>query len=326
MPKFRFGLIACIAGFAGQALLSAGGAAAQYPQRSIRVIVPTTPGGASDLMMRQLAQKMSESMKTAVVVENKPGGGNIVGSELVAKSAADGYTLLLTYTDHVFNPFLHTVMPYDTTKDFAPVSHIGSVPLLVVANPSVPVRTVGELIALAKAKPGQLNFASAGSGTSLHLAGELFKSMAKIDVIHVPYKGSAPGFVDLLGGRVQFMFPTSVSVWSYVQSGKLRAIAIASAQRAANMPDIPTVAESGLPGYEASIWYGMLAPAGTGKEIIARLNAEVHKALAAPEVRAKLTEQGFTIAAGTPEEFGSKITAELDRWGKLIREAKIRID
>lgn len=327
MRTSRFVLVASAAGIFGLALLSVGGAAAQpgYPNRPIRVIVPTTPGGASDIMMRHLAQKMSESMKTPMVVENKPGAGNIIGSDLVAKSAPDGYTLLLTYTDHVYNPFLHEVMPYDTVKDFTPVSLIGSVPLLVVTNPDVPVRSIAELIALAKAKPGQLNFASAGSGSSLHLAGELFKSMAKIDVIHVPYKGTTPGFVDLMGGQVQFMFPTSVSSWSHVQNGKLRALAITSASRAPNLPDVPTVAESGLPGYEAAIWYGVLAPAGTPRDIITRLNAELHKALAAPDLRAKLTEQGFAITPSTPEEFGSKITAELDRWGKLIREANISI-
>lgn len=296
-----------------------------YPSGPIRVIVPTTPGGASDIMMRQLAQKMTESMKSPVIVENRPGAGNVIGSDLVAKAAPDGYTVLLTYTDHVFNPFLHANMPYDTVKAFTPISLIGSVPLLVVSNPTVPVTTAGELIALAKANPGKLNFASAGSGTSLHLAGELFKSMAKIDVTHIPYKGTSPGFVDLMSGQVQFMFPTSVSAWNHVQNGKLRALAITSAQRSPYLPNIPTVSESGLPGYEASIWYGMLAPAGTPPAIVARLNAELHKALAQPDVKAKLQEQNFSITPTTPEEFGRKINSELDRWGKLIKDANVKL-
>ena len=296
-----------------------------YPKAPIRVIVPTTPGGASDIMMRQLAQKMAESMKNPVVVENRPGAGNVIGSDLVAKAAPDGYTLLLTYTDHVFNPFLHANMPYDTVKAFTPISLIGSVPLLVVTNPSVPANNVAELIALAKQNPGKLNFGSAGSGSSLHLAGELFKIMAKIDVLHVPYKGTTPGFVDLMGGRLQFMFPTSVSAWTHVQNGKLKALAITSAQRSPYLPNIPTASESGLPGYEASIWYGMLAPAGTPAPIIAKLNAELHKALAQPDVKAKLSEQNFSITPSSPEEFGQKINAELDRWGKLIKEANVKL-
>jgi tripartite-type tricarboxylate transporter receptor subunit TctC len=202
---------------------------------------------------------------------------------------------------------------------------IGSVPLLLVTRPDSPVRSAAELIALAKAQPGTLNFGSAGSGSSLHLAGELFKSMAKINVVHVPYKGTTPAFMDLMGGQIQFLFPTSVSAASHVQSGKLKVLGISSARRAPNLPDVPTIAESGLPGYEASIWYGMLAPAGTPAPVVARINAELHKALAAPEVRAKLIENGFTITPGTPEEFGRKINSELDRWGALIKEANIRL-
>ncbi len=322
----RRSLLVLAAGMAGLSLVPlAALAQAAYPSAPIRVIVPTTPGGASDIMMRQLAQKMSESMKTPVVVDNKPGAGNVIGSDLVAKAAPDGYTILLTYTDHVFNPFLHANMPYDTVKDFAPIGLIGSVPLLLVTNPSVPAKSAAELIALAKAQPGKLNFASAGSGSSLHLAGELFKSMAKIDVAHIPYKGTTPGFVDLIGGQVQFMFPTSVSAWNHVQNGKLRALAITSAQRSPYLPNIPTVAESGLPGYEASIWYGMLAPAGTPPAIVARLNAELRKAMDQPDVKAKLAEQNFSLTPSTPEEFGRKINTDLDRWGKLIKEANVKL-
>jgi tripartite-type tricarboxylate transporter receptor subunit TctC len=313
--------------FAGFTFLSINAVNAQipYPSAPIKVIVPTTPGGASDIMMRQLAQKMSESMKSPVMVENRPGAGNVIGSDYVAKAAPDGYTLLLTYTDHVFNPYLHANMPYDTVKDFVPISLIGSVPLLLVTNPTVNANSAGELINLAKLNPGKLNFASAGSGSSLHLAGELFKLMAKIDVEHIPYKGTTPGFVDLIGGQVQFMFPTSVSAWNHVKNGKLRALGITSSQRSPYLPNIPTVSESGLPGYEASIWYGLLAPAGTPPAVVARLNAELHKAMAHPDVKQKLAEQNFSITPSTSEEFGRKINSELDRWGKLIKEANVKL-
>jgi tripartite-type tricarboxylate transporter receptor subunit TctC len=318
-------LLAAAASAALACLPATVAAQAAWPAGPIRVVVPTTAGGASDIMMRLLAQKMSDSMKVPVIVDNRPGAGNVIGSDIVAKAAPDGYTILLTYTDHVFNPFLHAQMPYDTVKDFTPIGLIGSVPLLLVTRPDLPVKTVADLIALAKAQPGKLNFGSAGAGTSLHLAGELFKAMARIDVVHVPYKGTTPAFVDLMGGQIQYLFPTSVSAAGHIQSGKLKALAISSAQRAPNLPNVPTIAESGLPGYEASIWYGMLAPAGTPAPVIARLNAELHKALAAPEVRAKLVDNGFTITPSSPEEFGRKITSELDRWGKLIKEANIKL-
>ncbi|RYX95398.1 MAG: tripartite tricarboxylate transporter substrate binding protein [Comamonadaceae bacterium] len=296
-----------------------------WPAGPIRVVVPTTAGGASDTLMRLLAQKMSESMKTPVIVDNKPGAGNVIGSDAVAKAPPDGYTLLLTYTDHVFNPFLHPSMPYDTARAFTPIGLIGSVPLLLAVNNAVPAKTTGEFIAMAKASPGTLNFASAGSGSSLHLAGELFKSMAGINVVHVPYKGTSPAFIDLIGGQVQFMFPTTASAAVHLQAGKIRALAITGSKRAPNLPNIPTVAESGLPGYEAAIWYGMLAPAGTPPAVVARLNTELNKAMQLPDVKAKLAEQGFVSQPGTPEDFGRMISAEMDRWGKLIREQNIKL-
>lgn len=318
-------LLAAAATVAIACLPGTGIAQSAYPARPIRVVVPTTPGGASDIMMRMLAQKMSESMNVSVIVENRPGAGNVVGSDAVAKAAPDGYTVLLTYTDHVFNPFLHSQMPYDTVKDFAPIGMIGSVPLVLVTNASSPVKSVAELIALAKSQPGKINFGSAGSGTSLHLAGELFKSLARIDVLHVPYKGTAPAFTDLMGGQIQYLFPTSVSAGGHLQQGRLKALGVSTAQRLPNLPTVPTIAESGLPGYEASIWYGMLAPAATPAPIVARLNAELQKALASPEVRAKLTESGFAITPSTPDEFQRKINSELERWGKVIREANIKL-
>jgi tripartite-type tricarboxylate transporter receptor subunit TctC len=317
-------ILACIAAV----LVIAAPATAQsdFPNKPIVIVVPTTPGGAADTMTRLIAQKLSESMKVPVVVDNKPGAGNVIGSTVVAKAVPNGYTLLMTYTDHVFNPFLRPSMPYDSVKDFAPVVEIGSVPMLLVSNPSVPVKSVHDLIALAKAKPQRLHFASAGNGSSLHLAGELFNSMANVELVHVPYKGTSPAFVDLLGGEVELMFPTIASSLSYVQSGKVRALAVTSARRVSNLPDIPTVAEAGLPGYEASIWYAVLTRAGTPKDVVTRLNAEFRKALAAPDVAAKLAEQGFVISPGTPEDLEAKILREMDRWGKVIKQAKITLD
>lgn len=300
-------------------------AQAPWPAAPIKVVVPTTAGGASDMVMRLIAQKMSESLKTPVVVENKPGAGSVIGSDAVAKAAPDGYTLLLTYTDHVFNPFLREQMPYDTATAFAPIGLIGSVPMLLVVNPQVPARTVPEFLELVRSQPGKLNFASAGSGSSLHLAGELLKSMARLDVMHIPYKGTAPAFVDLMSGEVQFMLPTTASAQAHLASGKIRALAITSAQRSPQLPQLPTLAEAGLPGYEASIWYGLLAPAGTPAAIVARLNAELRKAMDDAAVRAKLFELGFILSNGSAQDFQALITRDLERWGRLIREQKIRL-
>ena len=329
LPKI-FRLTARLAALALSVLAAAGptSVSAQtphWPNAPIRVIVPTAPGGASDALMRILAQKMSESLKTPIVVENKPGAGNVIGSDAVAKAAPDGYTLLLTYTDHVFNPFLRKNMPYDTAKAFAPVGLIGSVPMLLAVNAELPVKNVKDLITLAKAQPGKLNFGSAGSGSSLHLAGELFKSMAGIGVVHVPYKGTAPAFVDLMAGQVQFMFPTTASAAPHLRAGRIKALAITSGKRSQQMPEMPTVAEAGLPGYEASIWYGLLAPVGTPRDVVGRLNAELHKAMQHPDVSAKLTEQGFIVAPGSPEDFGKLIDQEMKRWGQLIRDQNIQI-
>jgi len=310
------------------ACVMAGAAHAQsaYPNKPIRIVVPTTPGGASDLMTRQLAQKMGESMGVAFVIDNKPGAGNTIGTDFVAKSPPDGYTLLMTYTDHTFNPFMYTSLPFDTVHDFTPVGYVGSVPQVLVVNPAVTASNVQELIAYARANPARLNFGSAGPGSSLHLAGELFKSMAKVDVVHVPYKGTGPAQVALISDEVQFSFPTLYSITQSIQNGRVRALAVATPKRLPKWPDLPTVAESGLPGYEASIWYGVLAPAGTPKPIIARLNAELNKAIASPEVAAKLGEQGFTLAPGTPEEFDERIKADLARWGKVIRDANFKLN
>ena len=317
--------IAVAAGFAFGALLPAAQAQQDYPNKPIRVIIPTAAAGASDLIGRLIAHEVSQSMKVPLVIDNKPGASNTVGTALAAKEKPDGYTLLLTFREHVFAPFLYK-LPYDTEKSFTPVIHLGEVPLLLTVNPSLGIKTVPELVALAKANPGKLNYASPGSGSTVHLAGEQFKAAAGINVTHVPYKGTAPAYNDLLGGQVQYMFATAASGTPYVTSGRLVALGVASQKRLANLPQLPTISEQGLPGFESGIWYAVLAPAGTPAAIVGRLNAEFRKAVLAPEVSAKLKALGFEVDLSSPEELGAKINAELERSGKLIRDAKVKVD
>jgi tripartite-type tricarboxylate transporter receptor subunit TctC len=296
-----------------------------YPDRPIRVIIPTAAAGASDMIGRLIAQRVSESMKVPVVIDNRPGASNTVGTAIAAKAKPDGYTLLLTFREHVFAPFLYK-LPYDTVKDFTPVIHLGEVPLLLTANPHLGVKTVPELIAMAKASPGKLNYASPGSGSTVHLTGEQFKTAAGIDVTHVPYKGTAPAYIDLLAGQVQYTFATAASGTAYVKDGRLVALGVASKKRLATLPQVPTIAEQGLPGFESGIWYAVLAPAGTPAPIVDRLYTEFRKAVLSPDVSAKLKEQGFEIEIGTPKQLGAKIDAEIERSGKLIRDAKIKVE
>ncbi|HEY4137833.1 MAG TPA: tripartite tricarboxylate transporter substrate binding protein, partial [Casimicrobiaceae bacterium] len=262
-----------------------------YPTKPVRLVVPFPAAGTTDIIARATAQKLSEAWGQQVIVDNRPGAAGNIGSELVAKSAPDGYTLLMgTVGTHAINPSLYAKMPYDHVKDFAPVILVAGVPNVLVVNPELPVKSVPELIAYAKANPGKLNFASSGSGTSIHLSGELFKAMTGVQMTHVPYKGSAPALTDLVGGQVQLMFDNLPSSLAFIKAGKLRAIAVTSKARAAALPDVPTVAES-IPGFEASSWFGILAPAGTPPDIIARINGEVTRWLATPEAKDKLTAQ-----------------------------------
>ena len=318
-------LLRVVVAFTLAAGLSVTKAEEGYPSRPIRVIIPTAAAGASDMIGRLIAQKVSESMKVPVVIDNKPGASNVVGTAIAAKEKPDGYTLLLTFREHVFAPFLYK-LPYDTVKDFTPVIHLGQVPLLLTVNPSLGIKTVPELIAMAKANPGKLNYASPGSGSSVHLASEQFKAAAGINVTHVPYKGTAPAYTDLLGGQVQYMFATAASGTPYVTSGRLVALGVASRKRLPKLPQVQTIAEQGLPGFESGIWYAVLAPAGTPADIVSRLNAEFRKAVLAPDVSAKLKELGFEVELSTPEELGAKINAEIDRSGQLIRDAKIKVE
>lgn len=306
------------------ALPLAGGAAEDWPSEPIRLVVPTTAGGGADIMSRLIAEHMSKRLGQQVVVDNRPGAGNVVGSDIVAKAEPDGHTILMTYTDHVFNPSLHASLPFDPLEDFVGVTRVATIPLLVSVNPDLPVNNVEELIEYARANPGELNFGSAGFGTSLHLAGELFKNLADIEMVHIPYKGSSPAFIDLISGQVQVMFPTALSVRPHVESGDIRAIASTGKVRTPAAPDLPTVAESGLPDYEASIWYAVLAPAGTPKEIVNRLNAEFHAVLDMPEVRNTLAERGSEVETSTPEELDKFIRDELEKWTRVIKEADLK--
>ena len=304
--------------------LAAGAESAEYPTRAIKLIVPFAPGGGNDTVARTIAQRISTSLGQPVVVDNRAGAGGVLGAEIAARSPPDGYTLFLGGVgSHAINPNLHRQLPYDPVKDFAPVSLIAAAPLLVVVHPSVPANSIGELIALARKQPGALNYASNGNGSSSHLAAAMFESMTATRMVHVPYKGLAPALTDLLSGQVQLMFSSVVAILPHVQAGKLRALAVTSSKRLALVPDVPTVAESGLPGYETSSWYGILAPAGTRPDVIARLNAEIVRAVRDPEVAKVLANDGAVPIGSSSAEFDAHIRRELDRLGKVIREARI---
>jgi len=298
-----------------------------YPAQPIRIVVPFPPGGATDIMARAAAQKMTEAWKAQVVVDNRPGAAGNIGSELVAKAAPDGYTLEMgTVGTHAINASLYAKMPYDHVKDFAPIVLVAAVPNVLVVHPSVPVNSVAELIAYAKANPGKLNFASSGAGTSIHLSGELFKVMAGVQMTHVPYKGSAPAVTDLLGGQVQLMFDNLPPSLPHIKSGRLRALAVTTADRAAALPDVPTIAESGLPGFEASSWFGLLAPAGTPREIITKINGEIARWVATPEAKEKMTSIGAIAKGGTPEDFARHIAEETAKWQKVVKESGAKVE
>jgi tripartite-type tricarboxylate transporter receptor subunit TctC len=299
--------------------------AQSYPNRPIKLIVPFAPGGSADLVGRLLAQQMSESFGQPVVVENKGGASGMLGNEYVAKSAPDGYTLTVgTLGPFAVNQTLFDHVPYDNIRDFAPITLTGISSHILVAHPSIPVQNVSELIALAKEKPGQLTFASSGTGNATHLTFELFKARAGIDIVHVPYKGGGPAMADLVGGQVLFSFASMASAVPFVRAGRLRAIAVSGGERSALFPDVPTVAESGLPGFASEDWQGILAPAKTPPEIIGKLNGEIRRILLLPEVKAKLQAAGFEPKPSTPEWFAQFIQAETLKWAKLLKGIGIK--
>jgi tripartite-type tricarboxylate transporter receptor subunit TctC len=299
-------------------------AVATYPSKPIRLIVPFAPGGGNDTVARTVAQRLSSALGQPVVVDNRPGAGGVLGAELAAKAPADGYTLFLGGVgSHAINPNLQRNMPYDPLRDFAPVSLIAAAPLIIVVHPSLPVKSVPDLIALAKSKPGALNYASNGNGSSSHLAAAMFESMTGTRMVHVPYKGLSPALQDLVTGQVQLMFSSVVGILPQVNAGKLRAIAVTSTNRLPLVPDLPTVAESGVPQYQSSSWYGILAPAGTPRDVVERLNSEIVRAVRDPEVQKVLASDGAVPIGSTPDEFAAHIRGELERLGKVIREARI---
>ncbi|MEI8035698.1 MAG: tripartite tricarboxylate transporter substrate binding protein [Betaproteobacteria bacterium] len=297
-----------------------------YPIRSIHMIVPFAPGAGTDLSIRTIAPKWSELMGQPIVVDNRVGASGIVGTTLVYKSASDGYTLLFTATDLAINPALFSKIPYDAMKDLMPVGRAVNFPNFLVVNADFPLKTVTELIALAKEKPGSLSYGTAGNGTPPHISAELFKQLTKTDLTHVPYKGSAQAMTDVIGGQIQLMFVNTVSATQYVRNGRLRVLGITTAQRASFAPEVPTIAEAGVPGYELVTWTGVTAPQGTSREVIAKLNRELVKALENPELKEKLTAQGSIVTPSTPEQYGLLIANDTRRLGQVAKIAKMHID
>jgi tripartite-type tricarboxylate transporter receptor subunit TctC len=294
-----------------------------YPTRPVRLIVPLAPAGASDITARLIGQWLSERLGQQFVIDNRPGGGGNIGTEAAVRAPADGYTLLLVGGLNAVNATFYDKLNYNFIRDIAPVASIIRTPFVMVVNPTVPAKTVPEFIAYAKTSPGKINYASAGTGTATHLTGELFKMMAGVDMVHVPYRGGGPAFNDLLAGQVQVMFPTTVSSIGYIRAGRLRALAVTTATRSDVLPDIPTVGEF-LPGYESSQWYGVGAPKNTPPQTIHKLNKEINAALDDPKMKAHLADLGGTVLAGSPADFGKLIADETEKWAKVIRAANIK--
>ncbi len=310
---------------ASSGLMAAGPATAAdvYPSKTIRLVVPFAPGGGSDIVARLLSPKMTEALGQTVVVDNRAGASANLGAAVVAKAAPDGYTLLLANANYTINPSLFKSLPFDPVREFAPVALLANVTNVLAIHPSIPAKSVKELISFAKAHPGQLNFASPGNGTSSHLAGELFRQVAKIEVVHIPYKGATPAITDLIAGQVSFTMASVLSVLPYAKQGRLRMLAVTTAKRSGALPDIPTISEAGLPGFEVSNWYGILATGGTPRPAVDRLNSELARIARVPDLAEKLAAQGADPATGTPEEFERFIQAELKKWAAVVRSAGI---
>jgi tripartite-type tricarboxylate transporter receptor subunit TctC len=299
--------------------------AADYPSKPVRLVVGLAPGGATDIMARALATRLSERLGRSFVVENRSGAGGTVAATFVSKAPPDGYTLLVVSASYSISAALYPSLQYDPLKDLAPISRLAESPFLLVAHPSLPVRNVKELIALARSRPGQINFASAGNGSSGHLTAELFKSMAGIPVTHIPYKGAGPALVDVLAGQVHYMFANILSSLPYVRQGRLKALGVTSARRSPVAPDIPTISEAGVKGYEVTSWYGVLAPAGTPAPILAKLNTEINRTMKSPEMHDWLSHDGASAVAETPDQFAKYIAHEIGRWRKVVKEAHVQV-
>jgi tripartite-type tricarboxylate transporter receptor subunit TctC len=315
----------CLRFAAACLLLAAGMAQAQYPGKPIHLIIPFPPGGPTDIIGRAVGQKLSEALGQPVIVENRGGAGASIGSDFVAKSAPDGYTLLVGTTgSHTINPAIYSKLPYDPVRDFAPVTLLATYGNVLVVSPNLPVKNVKQLIELARAKPGEITFGSAGNGSSNHLSGELLASMSGVRMQHVPYKGSAPALVDVMAGQTSFMFDILSTSLPQIKAGKVRAIAYSGPTRSPLIPDVPTVAESGVPGYDVVGWFGLFAPAGTPRDIVNRLNAETVKILKLPEMKEKLT--GYDPAPSTPEQFAAIIKSDITTWAKVVKDSGAHVD
>ncbi len=302
-------------------------AAQTYPAKPVRIVVPFPPGSGPDVLARTVAQKLPESLSQPVIVENRAGAGGIIATEVVAKSAPDGYTLLMgTIGTHALNVALYKKLPYDAQKDFAPVSQLALLPHVVLLHPSIPAKTVKEFVAFAKTHPGQINYASAGTGSGMHLSTELLKSMAGINMVHVPYKGPAESMAAVLGGEAAVTIPAIPATLSLVKAGRVRALALTSAQRSPMLPGTPTLAEAGFPGFDFSNWSGVFAPAGTSPQIVRRLSQDLTRIVQTPEVSNSLVQQGAMVVGNTPEQFAANISADLARWTKVVKDAKLQVD
>ncbi len=298
---------------------------AGYPSRPIRLIVPFTPGGSTDILARSIGHELTKAWGQPVIIDNVPGAGGSLGADKAAKAAADGYTLLMGHIGTLaVNPSLYPNLPYDPLKSFAPVAWVARVPNILVVHPSVRANSVKDLVALAKARPGQLNYGSGGNGSAANLATEYFKLQTGVSLLHIPYRGTAPAVTDLVGGQIQVLFTGAPAVLGQIKSGQLRALAVSSPQRLAALPDLPTIAETGYPGFEADQWYGVVAPAGTPTAIVARLNAQINQSLASPELKTRLTNEGALATPTTPEAFGQLIAREIARWRPVIQSGRVK--
>jgi tripartite-type tricarboxylate transporter receptor subunit TctC len=302
------------------------GASQDFPTRPVKIVVPSSAGGGSDTTARLLAQKLSEMYGQQVIVDNRPGAGNVIGTEAVAKSAPDGYTLLMAINNHAINASLYQKLPYDPIKDFAPISLVVTYPHILVVHPSLPARSVRDLVRLARSNPGQINYASSGNGTGAHFAGELFKLSAKIEMAHIPYKGISGAVIDLVAGAVQVMFPNPLTSMSQIRAGKLRALAVTTAKRSQAVPELPTMQESGIANYELSSWIGLLAPRATPNAVVSKLSRTVTQVMQSPDVRARLASEGADPVGSTPEAYASFLGAEVDKYARLVKKIGLRID
>jgi tripartite-type tricarboxylate transporter receptor subunit TctC len=320
--SIRWSVALCLAAAAGAAMAQAG----SYPDRAVRFVVPYPPGGGTDVIARIVQGKFQQQLGQSIVIDNRGGGGGSLGTDIVAKSLPDGYSVLFTLSSHTINAAIFAKLPFDTARDFEPVGVVASLPQILAAHPSFPANTVAELITLAKSKPGQLQFASVGNGSPSHLAGELLNLRAGVQIVHVPYRGGGPAVTDTIGGQVPLLWVSIPAVAQHIKAGKLKALAVSTLKRSAAFPDVPTMQEAGVADFEVDSWYAMFVPAKTPKPVIERLNKALNQVVADPEIKDKLLQQGSEGVGGTPESLGKTVTAELAKWAKLAKEANIKAD